>query len=128
MVEARKDRRYTNSHEWALKEGSLIVVGITDHAVQELSDLVFIDLPETGKDATAGEPFGEVESVKAVSELNSPVAGTIVEVNNEIEDNLDIIVESPYDDGWLIKIDPSEPGDYEALLTSEQYLEHVEKE
>ncbi len=126
MADAPKDRRYTTSHEWVLKEGSLIVIGITDHAVQELSDLVFIDLPQPGADATAGEPFGEIESVKAVSELNSPVTGTIVEVNKEIEDNLDTIVESPYDEGWLIKVDPTEPQEYDKLLKHEEYLKHVD--
>ena len=126
MADTPKDRRYTTSHEWVLKEGSLIVIGITDHAVQELSDLVFIDLPEAGVDATAGEPFGEIESVKAVSELNSPVTGTIVEVNKEIEDNLDTIVESPYDEGWLIKVDPTEPQEYDKLLKHEEYLKHVD--
>ena len=108
MAEAPSDRRYSRTHEWALKEDGLIVVGITAHAVQELSDLVFIDLPEPGTGASAGEPFGEIESVKAVSELNAPVTGNIVEVNNDLEDNLDAVVESPYENGWMVKIEPSD--------------------
>ena len=82
--------------------------------------------PESGADATPGDRFGEIESVKAVSELTSPVSGTIVEVNKEIEDNLDTIVESPYDEGWLIKVDPTEPHEYDKLLKHDEYLKHVD--
>ena len=128
MAEPPADRRYASSHEWAIKDGNLIVVGITAHAVQELSDLVFIDLPESGTAVTSGEPFGEIESVKAVSELNAPVTGRVVEINRELEDNLDILVESPYDHGWMIKIEPSDPSEYTSLLQQAEYQRILEED
>ena len=121
MSDAPKDRRYSKTHEWAYKEGDLIVVGITDFAVHELSDLVFIDLPDGGTTVSAGDSFGEIESVKAVSELNSPVSGDVAEVNNDLENSLETIVESPFDDGWLIKIKPTDAAEYDGLLSSDEY-------
>ncbi len=128
MSEIPKDRRFTPSHEWALKSGDQIHVGITDFAVQELGDLVFIDLPEVGTAVTAGEPFGEIESVKAVSELCAPVSGTISKVDNDLEDSLENLAESPYKDGWLIHIDPSEPGEFTQLLTHTDYARKLSEE
>ncbi|MEY2806210.1 MAG: hypothetical protein RIR65_627, partial [Planctomycetota bacterium] len=95
------DRRYTETHEWAKIEGEMIVVGITDHAVQALSngnvdDLVYCDLPESGLQVEAGQTFGEIESVKAVSDLNSPVAGEVLETNTAIEDHLEILSKDPW--------------------------------
>lgn len=114
------DRRYAATHEWAKPEGS-VLVGLTAFAVHELGDLVFVDLPEKGAAVTAGEAFGEIESVKAVSELMAPVSGTIAEVNIDIEDALETLVESPYEDGWLIRIDASDPAELDALLSAEDY-------
>ena len=127
MADPPDNRRYTSSHEWALLENGLVVVGLTDHAVQELSDLVFIDLPEDGAKVTAGTPFGEIESVKAVSELNTPASGTVVEVNREIEDSLDTIVESPYEEGWLIKIRPSDKGELDGLMSGADYAKYLKE-
>ena len=127
MAEPPKDRRYTSSHEWALQEDGLIVVGITDYAVQELSDLVFIDLPVTGTNVTAGEHFGEIESVKAVSELSAPVSGSIVDVHSDLEDNLEPLVESPYEHGWIVKIDPSDPSEHRGLLSHVEYRKLIDE-
>ncbi|HBT76423.1 MAG TPA: glycine cleavage system protein GcvH [Planctomycetaceae bacterium] len=96
--------RYTPSHEWVYVDGDAATVGITDHAVKALTDLVYIELPEVGRTLAANEAFGEVESVKAVSDLLSPVAGEIVEVNSEIADNLDVLTADPFARGWLIKL------------------------
>ena len=103
------DRQYLPSHEWVKIEEQTATIGITDFAVDELcsgneGDLVYCDLPELGRVVDAGETFGEIESVKAVSDLNSPVSGEIVEVNPEIEDHLEILSDDPWDRGWLIKI------------------------
>ena len=108
------DRKYLDSHEWAKLEGDLIVVGITDFAVEELSngnegDLVYCDLPEVGREVDQGETFGEIESVKAVSDLNAPVGGEIVEVNADMMEHLETLAEDPWKKGWLIKIKPTDP-------------------
>ncbi|MCI0651879.1 MAG: glycine cleavage system protein GcvH [Planctomycetes bacterium] len=126
MADVPKDRRYTKSHEWALKKDDLIVVGITDFAVHELSDLVFIDLPEVGKKLKAGDPFGEIESVKAVSELMAPVSGKVVEVNETLENRLETLVESPFGEGWMIKIQPSSAAEYDKLLSKADYEAQLE--
>ena len=103
------DRQYLPSHEWVKIEEQTATIGITDFAVDELcsgneGDLVYCDLPELGRVVDAGETFGEIESVKAVSDLNSPVSGEVVEVNPEIEDHLEILSDDPWDRGWLIRI------------------------
>ena len=116
-----KDRRYAKSHEWAQKAGDLVVVGITEFAVHELSDLVFIELPEAGAAIAAGDSFGSIESVKAVSELISPVTGKIAEVNEDLENALETIVDSPWEDGWIVKIELTDPAEYDGLMSSEDY-------
>jgi glycine cleavage system H protein len=115
------DRRYRQSHEWALREGDLVVVGITDHAIAELTDLVYLGLPEKGTQLTAGDEFGEIESVKAVSALYAPVSGEVVDVNIALIDDLDAMKQDAYRAGWLIKIRPSSPTEYDALLDATTY-------
>lgn len=115
------DRRYRQSHEWALREGDLVVVGITDHAIAELTDLVYLGLPEKGTQLTAGDEFGEIESVKAVSALYAPVSGEVVDVNIALIDDLDAMKQDAYRAGWLIKIRPSAPTEYDALLDATTY-------
>ena len=98
------DRSYLESHEWAQLKGDVATVGITDFAVEQLGELVYLDLPEVGRKLTRGESFGEVESVKAVSDVNSPVAGVVVEVNTALPDDLNTLQHQPFGDGWLIKV------------------------
>jgi glycine cleavage system H protein len=103
------DRKYYESHEWAKVQGDVALIGITDFAVNELcsgneGDLVYCDLPEPGRVLAVGETFGEIESVKAVADLNSPVAGEVIEVNPEIEDHLEILSSDPWERGWMIKV------------------------
>ena len=105
------DRKYTKTHEWVKLSGEDAVVGITDFAVQELcsgneGDLVYCDLPEPGRSLEAGETFGEIESVKAVADLNAPVAGTVLESNVYVEEHLEILSRDPWSAGWLIKMQP----------------------
>ena len=106
------DRKYLESHEWVKFDGDTAVIGITDFAVDELShgnkdDLVYCDLPEVGRSLEVGETFGEIESVKAVADLNSPVAGEVVEINDEIEDHLELLAQDPWSKGWLIRVRPT---------------------
>jgi glycine cleavage system H protein len=105
------DRKYTKSHEWVKIEGDLAVIGITDFAVQELcsgneGDLVYCDLPEPGRLVEVGETFGEIESVKAVADLNAPIAGTVSDVNTSIEEHLEILSKDPWHQGWMVKLQP----------------------
>ena len=123
------DRKYLDSHEWAKLEGDLIVVGITDFAVEELSngnegDLVYCDLPEVGREVEQGETFGEIESVKAVSDLNAPVGGEIVEVNADMMEHLETLAEDPWKKGWRIKIKPTDAS-MDHLLDAEAYEQHI---
>ncbi len=115
------DTRYLASHEWARKDGDAVLVGITDVAVKHLSDLVFIDLPDSGTAVEQGQAFGEIESVKAVSELLSPVTGTIVAVNDGLVDNLGELADDPFGAGWMLRIEPNGDGGFESLLTAEAY-------
>ncbi|MFH0944928.1 MAG: glycine cleavage system protein GcvH [Planctomycetota bacterium] len=98
------DRRYLETHEWAKLDGDVVIVGITDYAVKHLTDLVFVDLPDVGDQLTQGERFGEIESVKAVSDLNAPVSGEVVEVNELLQDQLELIANAPFEEGWMIKV------------------------
>ena len=122
------DRMYQKTHEWAKLDGDVVTVGITKHAVEELTDLVYLDLPEAGAAAKKGEAFGEIESVKAVSELISPVDGKIVEVHEEIADDLDAINTDPYGAGWMVKIEVSGDAALDGLMTAQQYEEQAKEE
>ena len=115
------DRSYLESHEWAKLDGDIVTVGITDFAVSQLGELVYIDLPEVEDDAERGEGFGEVESVKAVSDINAPVDGEIVEVNEGLADDLGPLQTDPLGDGWLIRIKVSDPSALTDLLDAEAY-------
>jgi glycine cleavage system H protein len=120
-----EDLQYTNSHEWVRIEGDTATIGITDHAQDELGDVVFIELPGEGDIFDAGESFGTVESVKAVSDLYAPVAGEVVEVNTSLEDAPEKINEDPYGEGWMVKLRTSDEAD---LLSPEEYEKVVEEE
>ena len=125
---APDDRLYQVTHEWAKLDGNVVTVGITKHAVEELTDLVYLDLPEAGRDIKKGEAFGEIESVKAVSELISPVDGKIVEVHEEIADDLDAVSADPYDAGWMVKVEMSGEPALDGLMTAEQYEKQAKEE
>ena len=124
-----EDLQYTKSHEWVRVEGDTATVGITDHAQDELGDVVFVELPEQGATLESGDSFGAVESVKAVSDLYAPVGGEVVEVNDALEDSPEKINEDPYGEGWILKLRTSgdgpadgdllSPADYEKLLEEE---------
>lgn len=113
--------RYLKSHEWARKDGDEIVCGISDHAQEALSDLVYVDLPLVGAKLAAGEAFGVVESVKAASDVYMPVGGTIAAVNNALESAPEAINQDPYGAGWLIRVKPDNPVEFDTLLDAVAY-------
>lgn len=116
--------RFARSHEWVHLEGDTATVGITAFAVEALTDLVFVDLPQPGRALASGEIFGEVESVKAVSDLYAPMAGEVIEVNDQLADDLDALSEDPYGRGWMIRIKATDPSSIENLLNEASYREH----
>ena len=122
------DRLYTKSHEWVRVEGATGTIGITDHAQQELGEVVFVDLPDVGELFDAGQEFGTIESVKAVSEIFLPIAGEVVEINKALADEPGAVNEDPYGDGWLIKVKVSSDGDRAGLLSAAAYEKFVEEE
>ena len=119
------DRRYTSEHEWVLLEGDTALVGITSFAQDQLGDVVYVELPKVGDKVEAMKPFGVIESVKTASDLFAPVTGTITEVNERVATEPQLVNDAPYQDGWLIRVKPDDPGDIDGLLTAEQYGEHV---
>ncbi|AWP27835.1 glycine cleavage system H protein [Paenibacillus vortex V453] len=129
MSEIRENLVYSDDHEWALKvEGNVVRVGISDHAQCQLGDIVFVELPEAGAAVSAGDSIGTIESVKTVSELYSPVSGTITKVNNSLEDQPELVNGEPYDGGWIIEVEVE--GELEEalgkLLTAESYRAKVD--
>lgn len=119
------DLQYTKSHEWVRAEDGTVTIGITDHAQEELGDVVFVELPDVGVTIGAGDSFGTVESVKAVSDLYTPVGGEVIEVNSSLEDAPEKINDDPYGEGWIVKLSTSEEAD---LLSPEEYEKVVEEE
>ena len=120
-----EELKYTKSHEWVKEEGEEMVIGLTDYAQSELGDLVFVNLPEEGDELTVGEAFADVESVKAVSDVYAPVAGTVSEINEELLDAPEKINEAPYE-AWLVRV--KDVTEKEALLSAEEYQAFVESE
>ncbi|MEJ2155521.1 MAG: glycine cleavage system protein GcvH [Desulfobacteraceae bacterium] len=116
------DVRYTDDHEWARQEGENVKVGITDYAQDQLGDIVFVELPEVGSSYSAGDEFGTLESVKAVSELYMPIGGEIVGINEDLVDAPERVNSEPYGGGWMIEIKPSDAGEFEALKDRNAYL------
>ena len=113
--------KYARTHEWVKIEGDLVITGITDHAQDELGDLVYVETPEVGSQVTAGEQAGVVESVKTASDIHAPVSGTVVEINAALEDDPDFINDDPYGKGWIYKIKPDNMADVEKLLSNTEY-------
>ena len=123
-----EDLRYTREHEWARKKGANCVVGITDFAQSQLGDVVYVELPDVGDPVKKGESFGVVESTKAVSELFAPVSGKVVEVNDPLSDAPETINEDPYEEGWMIAIEPADPKEVDALMDAKAYRAFVEEQ
>ncbi len=120
-MEFPEDLRYTKEHEWVRAEGARVRVGITDFAQDALGDVVYVDLPEVGASVEADKPLGEVESTKSVSDVYSPLSGTIVERNPLVDDRPELVNEQPYGDGWLVAIEPADPAAVDGLLDAATY-------
>ena len=124
--EVRDKIKYTETHEWIKVEDDKVIIGITDHAQSELTDIVFAELPEIGKEVKKGDELCVVESVKSVSEIYSPITGKIIKVNNKLEDSPEIINEDPYDDGWLVEIKFANKEEIKDLLEPKEYKKLIE--
>lgn len=122
MSEIRTEMKYLSSHEWArLEEDGTVTIGISDHAQEALGDVVFVETPEVGSSVTVGEEAGVVESVKAASDIYSPVSGEVIAVNEALEDEPEIVNGSPYDDGWFFKVKPSDVSELDNALDADGY-------
>ena len=121
-------RSYASSHEWAKVEDGVATVGISDHAQDAMGDLVYVELPEVGQVVAAGDETGVVESVKAASDIYSPVSGEIVEINEALEDEPELVNNVPYEGGWLFKVQLTDEGELDSLLTADQYQAQIDSE
>lgn len=121
------DCRYSETHEWYRASGNLVTIGITQYAADELTDITFVELPEVGKTVAAGEAFGEIESVKATSELLTSIGGKVVEINQRLADEPELVNGDPFGEGWMIKLQCEDLSPLESLMTAEQYVAHVGK-
>ncbi|WP_018414576.1 glycine cleavage system protein GcvH [Teredinibacter turnerae] len=127
MSEIRSELKYLSSHEWArVEEDGTVTIGITDHAQEALGDVVFVETPDVGSQVSAGEEAGVVESVKAASDIYSPVTGEVIAVNEVLEEAPETVNESPYDDGWFFKVKPSDVSELDGTMDSEAYVKSVE--
>ncbi len=119
---------YSKEHEWVLVEGSSATIGITEFAQEELGDVVYVELPEVGEKIVKDDPFGAVESVKAVSDIYAPVSGTVLEINDVLPDSPETINDDPYGDGWMIRVEMNDKDDLKDLMSAEEYAEYVEQQ
>ena len=126
-MEYPTDRRYLASHEWHKLDGDICTIGITKFAADELTDITYVDLPSPGKEVAAGEPFGEIESVKATSELMCGVSGVVTEVNKKLSEAPDLVNNDSYGDGWMIKVKVTNKAAIDALLTADAYQKKLGK-
>ena len=123
---APQDLKFTKTHEWARVEGDTVTIGIADYAQSELGDITYLELPEPGDSISAAEPFGVVESVKAASDIYSPIDGEVIERNEEVISGPDVVNASPYDRAWLLKVRVADPSQLESLMSAEDYDSFVE--
>ncbi len=119
------DLRFSTSHEWVRLEGDIATVGISDHAQEELTDVVFVELPIIGRSVDGGDPTAVVESVKAASDIYAPVAGEIIEANGDVEADPSLVNTDPYGKGWIFKLKVKNPAEVESMLTPEAYASHI---
>ena len=123
-----EDLKYTKEHEWARLDGKLVRVGITHYAQDALGDIVYVDLPSPGTQVSAGQAFGEVESTKSVSDIYSPITGSITERNARLEESPDLVNQDPYGEGWMVLIEPTNVAELDGLLSAADYKASVEAE
>ena len=126
-MEIKENCRYSETHEWARKEGDEIIVGISDFAQGELGDVVYVELPHEEDELSPGEECGMIDSAKTTSPLLSPVSGIVIRVNEELEDHPELVNKSPYDDGWMFAVRPGDASDYDHLMDASEYREFVKQ-
>jgi glycine cleavage system H protein len=119
--------KYTKEHEWVRREGKVVVVGVTFHAQEALGDVVYVELPKVGDSVAAGKPFGAIESTKAVSELFAPLTGKVIQVNSSLTDSPQLVNQDPYNAGWMIHVEPTDPQQLDSLLDTAAYQKLIEK-
>ena len=120
-----QELRYTKEHEWILQDDGVVIIGVTDFAQTELGDIVYVELPSVGAAVTPMEIFGNVESVKSVSDLFSPVSGVVADINTRLGDNPELVNTDPYGEGWMIRIEPRDVAELEQLLTADEYADYI---
>ncbi|MDT8420635.1 MAG: glycine cleavage system protein GcvH [Desulfuromonadales bacterium] len=125
-MEFPEELKYTEEHEWVSLDGDVATIGVTDFAQDQLGDVVFVELPEVGEQLQSGKPFGVVESVKAVSDVYAPVSGEVIEINDALPDDPELINNSPYEEGWMLKIRLSAPAELDELMSVDAYQEFIE--
>lgn len=121
-----KNCRYTQTHEWAFRDGSKVSVGLTAHAIEQLGDIVFLELPKVGASVKKGATFGVIESVKAASDIYAPISGKVVEVNETLPGALDLFKSDPYGKAWMIRLEPTAVAEYDALMSASDYEKSIE--
>jgi glycine cleavage system H protein len=126
-MELPEDLKYTREHEWVAIDGSVATIGITDHAQEQLGDVVFVELPAIGDRVEKADAFGVVESTKAVSDVYAPLSGEVAEVNDDLPDNPELINEDPYGDGWMVKVTIGDKADLDDLMTADEYRKFIEE-
>src|SRR3989337_2520770 len=127
-MEIPEGLKFSKEHEWVLVEDQVAIIGITEYAQEELGDIVFVELPQIGEKIVKDDPFGAVESVKAVSDVYAPVSGTVLEINDLLPDNPETINDDPYGDGWMIRVEMTDADDLKDLMTAEEYAEYIEQQ
>ncbi len=127
-MELPEDLRYTKEHEWARVDKDCVIIGLSDHAQEQLGDIVFIELPQEGDAVAKDDAFGVVESVKAVSDIYAPISGEVIEINEILIDSPELINEDPYGEGWLIKINCDDVSELDSLMSASEYLEYLKEE
>ncbi|MEA1881672.1 MAG: glycine cleavage system protein GcvH [Candidatus Marinimicrobia bacterium] len=121
-----QDLKYTKEHEWIRVDGDNVTIGITDHAQGELGDIIFIEFPDVNQEIEKDEPFGTIEAVKTVADLFAPICGTVIEINESLEDSPELVNSDPFGDGWIVKVSIGDSGELDELMTAEQYGELIE--
>jgi glycine cleavage system H protein len=128
VMEIPKGLKYSKEHEWVATEDTVATVGITDHAQEQLGEIVYIELPSVGDKISKDDPFGVVESVKAVSDIYAPVSGTVIEVNEDLPESPEVVNEDCYGDGWLVRVQMNDPTDLDDLMDNNEYEEMIARE
>jgi len=128
MANVPEDLHYSKDHEWVRVDGDQAIIGITDYAQNSLGDVVYVELPKAGEEFAANEPFGSVESVKAVSEVFTPIAGSVVNINESLADEPESVNSDPYGGGWMIRLKMANPGEVDSLLTAAEYEDFTKAE